>query len=73
MKTILLTILCLLLVGVQTTITTISPTLDPGTVNILGDNGMYLTRCNRCGPGSYDDSAGVHDPNSNDPWAIWTI
>ncbi len=70
MKIVLLAILCLLLVGVQTAI---KPTLKPGTVNILGDNGMYLARCNGCGPGSFADSAGVHDPNSNDPWAIWTI
>lgn len=57
----------------QTAITAIKPTLKPRTVNILGDNGMYLARCNGCGPGSFADSAGVHDPNSNDSWAIWTI
>jgi|688.fasta_scaffold427824_2 hypothetical protein len=47
--------------------------LSEGKVNLLGDNNLYLARCNNCGTGSYPDSAGVHSSRADDPWAIWTV
>ena len=44
-----------------------------GRIALRGDNGLFLARCNSCGPAAYPDSVGVHVSNSDEPWAIWTV
>ena len=43
-----------------------------GAVNLKSDIGTFLARCAGCGKGAYTDSAGVHEPNGANSWAIWT-
>lgn len=74
MAKILFTIVCFMMVSCTLHIKlTIQTTLIPGTVNIKAENGYYLARCNNCGQGAYPDSAGVHELNNSNPWAIWHI
>ena len=74
MANVLSSILMLLIVSrINNLDITKTESLSEGKVNLLGDNNLYLARCNSCGTGSYPDSAGVHASRVDDPWAIWTV
>ena len=47
--------------------------LQSGLVRLKSDNGKYLARCQNCGPGTYSNSAFVHEANGNYGWAQWTL
>ena len=44
-----------------------------GKVNLKGNNGKYLARCQSCySQAAYDDAAFVHETKPDNPWAKWT-
>ena len=45
----------------------------PDRISIQADNGVYLSRCNNCGPGLYQDSASVHEVNPATSWTKWNV
>ena len=74
MSKVILSIACLLLVSsAQIVQLNHEQAFKAGQVNIQSDNGVYLARCNGCGPGTSPDSATIHETNPNNTWALWTI
>ena len=45
----------------------------PDRLTLQADNGAYLSRCNKCGPSDYEDSASLHETNPAYAWANWNV
>lgn len=44
-----------------------------GVITIQDKDGIYLTRCNNCGDGKFEDSASLHETNPAYGWANWKV